>query len=267
MRTFSLLIVSFFLTACGNLAQKSSEISHTRYLQLQQLNHTQAQKLNKQDQTLVEIKQQQEQLQKQVANLHKSILTLTQKVTNQLTRQPAATPKALTQKDQTESIDDREEKLVLGRLEWIWLADSQVYAKARIDTGANISSIDAQDVIEFERDGEKWVRFNTRLGEKSHQIEAPLIKYTRIKQASSKENQRRAVVQLSVSIGSLEGTSEFSLSNRDKMLYPVLIGRNFIQDVAVVDVSKKYIQAKTKSNQTSLTDEINNRSQVTHASP
>src|SRR5690606_27235503 len=50
-------------------------------------------------------------------------------------------------------------KTVIGRNEWVWLELLQRNLKARIDTGALTSSLNATDSQNFERDGRNWVRF------------------------------------------------------------------------------------------------------------
>ncbi len=243
------IVLSFcfciFTSACGNLAQKSSTTPDLVYSELKQLNQIQSERLIKQEEKLDEIQLQQKTLQTELSQLQSSIALLSRTIANQIETAAKQVDRDPDNSKSKTIIDQSQEgKLILGRVEWVWLQESQKYAKARIDTGANTSSIDAQDILEFERDGDKWVRFNTKFGKELQQLEAPLVKYTKIKQASLDNNERRPVVRLSVSIGSLEGASEFTLSNREKMLYPILIGRNFIQDVAVVDVSKKFIHSR-----------------------
>lgn len=134
------------------------------------------------------------------------------------------------------TIDDR---LLIGRVENVYLPDKLKF-KARIDTGAGLSSIHALDVTEFERDGKGWVRFAVpkRGGEKIY-FEQPVKRYINIKQLSG-EPQRRPIVIMSIVLGSLEEQIEVTLSDRTGYLYEVLIGRNFLRDRAVVDVSKKF---------------------------
>jgi len=50
-------------------------------------------------------------------------------------------------------------KMVVGALEEIWLSDLEIALTARIDTGAQTSSLDARNIELFERDGKRWVRF------------------------------------------------------------------------------------------------------------
>ena len=58
-------------------------------------------------------------------------------------------------------------KIIIGAVEKVRLLPPNVVLKARIDTGAKTTSIDAQNIIPFERDGKEWVRFDWYLGEKT----------------------------------------------------------------------------------------------------
>ena len=50
-------------------------------------------------------------------------------------------------------------KKIIGAIENVRLVPPHIVLKARIDTGAKTTSIDARDITPFERNGEEWVRF------------------------------------------------------------------------------------------------------------
>ncbi|PKF60499.1 hypothetical protein CW745_14920 [Psychromonas sp. psych-6C06] len=139
------------------------------------------------------------------------------------------------------------DKTILGQAEWVYVSKVKDNFKGRIDTGAATSSINAVDIERFERDGEKWVRFNLthKEGKKAQMIEAKIIRIAKIVQSSKPgEETERPVIQLHVRIGDVAHLTEFTLTDRLHMEYPVLIGRTFMQDVVLVDVSKEYIFPK-----------------------
>ncbi|EQB40541.1 hypothetical protein M947_01700 [Sulfurimonas hongkongensis] len=146
------------------------------------------------------------------------------------------------------------EKLVIGSVERVHVYPSNFVMEARIDTGAETSSIDAREITRFERDGKKWVRFTLvdRETGTSHVVERKVVRVVRISQSSlEKDYEKRVIVVLKITIGDKKELSEFTLTNREHMKYPMLIGRSALQDVMVVDVSEEYlaplvIRKKTK---------------------
>lgn len=138
-------------------------------------------------------------------------------------------------------------RLILGEKEWVYIPGLEQSFKARIDTGATTSSISAVDIVSFERDGNDWVKFKIEHdGIKSKEIALPVDRWVKIRQSSAEGTQRRAVVQAWIQIGDLKEKTEFTLADRTHLTFPVLLGRSFFKDVALVDVSKKYIQDKHK---------------------
>lgn len=135
--------------------------------------------------------------------------------------------------------------LILGSEEWVYVpAIDQTY-KARIDTGATTSSISASNIVPFERDGKDWVQFNVDIdGKASKEFKLPVERWAKVRQSSSEEVDKRPVVVTYIQVGDLKEQTEFTLAERGHMKFPILLGRSFFRDVAVVDVSKKYIQNK-----------------------
>ena len=139
-------------------------------------------------------------------------------------------------------------KLKVGEAEWLWVDAANDAFQARVDTGATTSSISAQEITIFERNGKNWVRFylsHQGLDDKI-QIEAPLVHHVRVRQASADDLDRRPVVRLAVRLGDMTEKAEFTLKDRSDMTFPVLLGREFLKDIAVVDVAREYIQSKPK---------------------
>lgn len=139
-----------------------------------------------------------------------------------------------------ENIDT--DKLVVGRVENVRLTPPGHVFPARIDTGATTSSLGARDLETFERDGDPWVRFKIKDQEEDefYEIEKKVVRHARILQASSPEPERRAVIELQFQIGSIKMVEEFTLEERGHLSHNVLIGRNILQDLIVVDVARKF---------------------------
>lgn len=136
-------------------------------------------------------------------------------------------------------------KMILGEAEFAYLETAEVKMRARIDSGAETSSLHAENIERFERDGESWVRFSTRSQEQAEPVvlELPVTRRLRIK-STNETLDRRPVVEVNVRIGKHTERIEVSLVDRGHFEFPLLIGRNFLKGIAVVDVSQAYIQGK-----------------------
>lgn len=134
------------------------------------------------------------------------------------------------------------DKLVVGFLEQVYIEPPGQLTVARIDTGAESSSIHAEDIVEFERDGEDWVRFTLTLEGVTSEIERQVERYVRVYQQADPDGTRRAVVRLRVRMGNFEDSFEFTLADRSHLNNDLLLGRNFLTDVALVDVGREFVQ-------------------------
>ena len=124
-------------------------------------------------------------------------------------------------------------KLILGSEEWLWLSEARQHIRARVDDGTTISSIGVSNVQAFERDGKDWVKFKAG----GREVELPVERWLK-----SKKNGNQAVVKLRAKLGELNELTEFALTAGQG----IVLGVNFIRDVAVVDSNRKYVQPKAK---------------------
>lgn len=131
---------------------------------------------------------------------------------------------------------------VFGWVEWCEISEKKLRMKARLDTGAKTSSLHAEDIELFERDGAKWVKFTTETSNgKSVIIERPLKRIARIRKAGSEKLDERYVVDLYFAIDGIQRRGEFTLTERDHMNYPVLVGRNLIGEFGLIDARRSFI--------------------------
>ena len=131
---------------------------------------------------------------------------------------------------------------VYGYVEHILLGQSNLNLKAKLDSGSKTSSLTAIDIVEFERDGDEWVRFymiDPATNEKI-EFEKKIEGHVKIKQLST-ESQRRPVVMMEVRLGTIHIKREFSVTSRNKSLYQVILGRNFMNGVILIDVSQTFL--------------------------
>lgn len=153
-----------------------------------------------------------------------------------------------TQENEAATVDD---KAIVGAAEWVVLEDYKIAINGRIDTGAATTSINALNIEEFERDGKKWVKFDLPdANGNPHKIEAKFEGYDNIIQSSmqgSSGKMTRTYISIKIRIGNICKNAILNLANRSHMTYPILIGREFLKDYAVVDVGRKYVHKKPKA--------------------
>lgn len=140
-------------------------------------------------------------------------------------------------------------KTTVGWVEVVVLQDVGLRVKAKLDTGAKTSSIDAEiiDIAKSNktkkfRAGEKVVF--TVLGDDPSEkktFEREIVRYVRIKKKGGGFI-RRPVIEMSFCVAGVLVTEEVNLANRENFIYPVLIGRNMMQHAGLlIDASRTFI--------------------------
>ena len=138
------------------------------------------------------------------------------------------------------------ERLELGWLERIRLQPWDIVLKAKLDTGAKTAAIHATDIERFDKDGKPWVRFKLWLNHRDPAsetitVEKPLVRDVKIKLRGPDEKvSPRPSVKLEFCLGGKRFQALFTLVNRKKFNYPVLLGRRFLADIAVIDPAARY---------------------------
>lgn len=139
---------------------------------------------------------------------------------------------------------------VIGWREWVGLPELGIKTiKAKVDTGARSSSLHAFDLEEFDRDGDKWVRFKIhpvqRKNETVVEAEAKVLEYRSVRSSSGKAA-RRPVVVTNVELLGIAWPVELTLANRDDMGFRMLLGREAFRRRFLVDAGKSYYGGKPK---------------------
>ncbi|SDJ84228.1 ATP-dependent zinc protease family protein [Microbulbifer yueqingensis] len=139
------------------------------------------------------------------------------------------------------------DKLVLGEVEIVALEPGGLTLKSLIDTGAATSSLSVNDLKPFERDGKEWVRFKLAASAEDEPVtvELPIKRHVRV-QRPGFDSQRRPIVNMSLTVGDITHMVEVNLTERSGMDYLLLVGRNFLKDAAVVDVSRREVQGEPR---------------------
>lgn len=127
-----------------------------------------------------------------------------------------------------------------GWMEEAILVPGEMKVLAKLDTGADTSSIHAEDIKFFERDEKPWVRFevSNNRGD-SMTFEREVRRQAQIKRKRGSP-QERPVVRLGVCVGNLHEVVEFSLVDRSNFSSGALIGRNFLSGKIQVDSARSH---------------------------
>jgi hypothetical protein len=129
---------------------------------------------------------------------------------------------------------------VAGWVENVSIFPGNIKVKAKLDTGARHSSLNATDIDAFERGGEKWVRFKLKNWKgRTQSFEARMNRMATIKQHDA-QSATRPVIRLGICLGSVYKEVEVNLEDRSKFNYQLLIGRSFLKKSFLVDSSATF---------------------------
>lgn len=136
---------------------------------------------------------------------------------------------------------------LIGWREWLALPDLGIRAiKAKIDTGARSSALHAYDIESFKRAGRTMVRFVIHPMQRSTvrgiHAEAPLLGYRNVRNSGGRV-ERRPVIKTSVRLCEREWTVELTLTNRDEMGFRMLLGRQGLRGLFLVDPARSFLAA------------------------
>ena len=135
------------------------------------------------------------------------------------------------------------QKHVAGYVEQVRFYPGQLSMAAKIDTGAENSSLDGRNVERFTRGSESWIRFSLRTdANQSAVIELPVHRIARIRRHGGRVEERE-VVMLGICLGPVYRTVEANIVDRSGLDYPMLIGRSFLDGVFLVDPGEKFLLA------------------------
>ena len=127
------------------------------------------------------------------------------------------------------------EKKIIGRTERVRVIPGDFIFDARIDTGANTSSLGVDSLEIVNEDGQEWVEISIDGKKSKHEI----VKYIYIKE-HGEEATKRPVIKVRLILGEVSESVNVTLADRSNFKYNLLVGRNFLHDRFIVDVSLRY---------------------------
>ncbi|WP_297692574.1 RimK/LysX family protein [uncultured Eudoraea sp.] len=137
---------------------------------------------------------------------------------------------------------------LIGSEEWCAFEQLNIPAiRARVDSGARTSSIQAKEIKLIKKNGEDWVSFTV----------CPLQKNTKVQvQCSAKVLGRRSIkgsfgisedrliIKTPITIGKDTFDVELSLANRNTMEFRMLLGREAMTNRFIINPAVKHLQKK-----------------------
>lgn len=138
--------------------------------------------------------------------------------------------------------------ITIGWREWVGLSELGIPAmKAKIDTGARTSCIHTFRQEEFERNGQSWIRFWVHPLQKDTKqeiiCEAEIIDKRFVRDSGGRQ-EFRPVIKTDIFLGDSRWEVEITLSNREEMLFRMLLGRTSMLGKLSINPALSYTQGK-----------------------
>lgn len=136
--------------------------------------------------------------------------------------------------------------LHIGTIERVSLPNDGIEnIPAKVDTGADNSAIWASNIMlesgkltfNFFAPGSTYYR--------EQPVETTAFKTTTVRNSFG-HKEFRYKIKLKVQVGSHKSTRWFTLADRSQNTYPILLGKNFLKNKYVVDVSQKYLLSQNE---------------------
>ncbi len=136
---------------------------------------------------------------------------------------------------------------IIGSEEWCSFEVFNIPAiKARVDSGAKTSSIQANNIKAFYKDTEEWVRFEVNPIQLNRSIsikcEAKIYSKRTVK-SSTGISEVRIVIKTPLRLGKDTFEIELTLANRDSMEYRMLLGREALQNRYLVNAASSFLES------------------------
>ena len=111
----------------------------------------------------------------------------------------------------------------------------------KLDSGADVSSISAQDIHLFKKEDKKMVRFvyRNKQGDKKT-FELPVDAMMRVKAKKGEKAKPRPVVTMTVKLGDVEEAIQVNLQDRSRFEYSMILGKNFLKYGVLVGSAANY---------------------------
>lgn len=141
-------------------------------------------------------------------------------------------------------------KIIIGAEETLTLPDLGLQLTARIDTGAKTSSLHVERLKLVKVGKKRTVYFDVSPQENadtlndddtgSYQFCSPVVAVRKIR-SSNGEAESRPVIKTHLVMNNHRWTIELTLTNREQMTYPMLLGREAMGNRVLVSPGEQYL--------------------------
>jgi hypothetical protein len=147
-------------------------------------------------------------------------------------------------------LKEKPPKTTIGRKDKVDIPQLKLFnIDAKVDTGAYTSSIHCSTIELIKLNNKNYVQF--KLLDPSHpkylkkKYKLPLYKQKRVKNSFG-QSEERYLVKAKIRLFNTDYDLELSLTNREKMTYPVLLGRKLLSRNFIVDVNRYNLSYRNK---------------------
>jgi hypothetical protein len=136
-------------------------------------------------------------------------------------------------------------RVIAGWLEHVKVEGQSFEVKAKLDSGANTSSIHALNIETFKKGDKSYVKFDLHLTDKQGDIQLLSLEKPRMRKVKIKnhdgEHDHRYVVKLDLCFNGVSYPVQFNLVDRSEFNYNILLGRRFLSKVAIIDPKHTFL--------------------------
>lgn len=149
------------------------------------------------------------------------------------------------------TMDDQNHKTIIGWREWVALPELGISRiKAKIDTGARTSALHAFALRPFRENNQDKINFDIHPIQRNRDTvitcTADIID-RRIVTDSGGHTEERYVIKTPLKIGKYTFPIEITLTERDSMLFRMLLGRSTLIEHFIINPAQSYMTRKRRA--------------------
>lgn len=134
---------------------------------------------------------------------------------------------------------------LVGWREWAVLPELGIHAiKVKIDTGARTSALHALNIERERSNGQDLVTFSIQPVQRNKTVmiraQAPLVDIREVSDSGG-HTENRYVISSRIIIGTMEKEIDITLTERNSMLFRMLVGRTALAEEVLVDPAASYL--------------------------